>query len=224
MIEEKDKVFELEINGPNDIGGKIRFENSNNRVLAKIGDIFIDKLSWFRWNSAVKFFDKYQKIKEDRNFNGKEIPLPPKYLVEILDNGFIEDDETLQEIWIKLLANWQDPNKRLDKRPLYLEIIKSLTLTEVKILDTVSNLPNISNYMVGTETGIDSNTLISIIGVSKEEYQLSILNLYRCGCFESLKIENKAISMGGIYPIKDFGTDAISLTTLGLNLINSIRD
>lgn len=27
-----------------------------------------------------------------RSLYGNETPLPPKYLVEILDNGFIEDD------------------------------------------------------------------------------------------------------------------------------------
>lgn len=223
-MEEKDRAFEIQLNGPNDVSGKVRFENINNRVFAKMGDIFIDRLSWFRWNNAVKFFDKYEKIKEKRNMVGKETPLPPKYLIEILGNGFIEDDETLQEIWIRLLANWQDPNKKMDKRPLYLDIIKSLTLTEVKILDTVSKLPNISSYMVGSEQGIDSEKLMSLLEISKEDYQLSILNLFRCGCFESLKIENKGISMGGIYPVKDFGTSAISLTILGFNLINNIRE
>ena len=222
-MKEKDKVFEMSLTLPNGIEGKIRLQNLDNRVVAKIGDVFIDKLSWYRWCNAVKLFDKYEKIKKERGIEGKETPLPPKYLVEILDNGFIEDEDCLQELWAKLLVNWQDPNKKLDKRPIYLQIITSLTPTEVKIMDVVSKFSNINNYLVGTGRGIDSEKLISMIGVSEEDYHLSILNLFRCGCFESLKTKMH-MSVGGQNPVHDHGLSAISLTILGLNLMNNIKE
>ena len=45
------------------IGGKLKIQNSNNRVSAKVGDIILDKLNYYRWNNAVKFLDKYERIK-----------------------------------------------------------------------------------------------------------------------------------------------------------------
>ena len=50
----KDKIYEMTLSG-NGIEGKIKLQNSNNRVIAKIGDILIDKLSYFKWNNSVKF-------------------------------------------------------------------------------------------------------------------------------------------------------------------------
>lgn len=51
---EKDKIYEFEINSEI-IGGKLKIQNSNNRVFAKIGDAILDKLNYYRWNNAVKF-------------------------------------------------------------------------------------------------------------------------------------------------------------------------
>ena len=112
-MEEKDKIYELEIKGEN-IGGKLKIQNSNNRVLAKIGDVILDKLNYYRWHNAVKFLDKYERKKYERKLIGKETPLPPKFLFEILDNAFIEDDDNMQELWANLLVNWQDAEKRFD--------------------------------------------------------------------------------------------------------------
>ncbi len=222
-MDEKNKVFELEMNsGDNSLGGRIRFENCNNRVLAKIGDVMLDKLNWHRWNCAVKFLEKYEKIKIEKKFKGGELPLPPKFILEILDNGFVEDDESLQELWIKILSNWQNPNKRLDKRMIYLEIIKSLSSTEVKIMDIISKIDGYETFTNKVGNGFDSSKIKPSLQVTEEDFQLSLLNLYRCGCLESLKIENKHISMGGIHPIKDFQLEVFSITKLGINLLKNI--
>lgn len=74
-MEDQDKIYEIEINSCG-IEGNLRIQNSNNRVLAKIGDALLDKLNYYRWNNAVKFFDKYEQKKTKRNSIGKEIPLP----------------------------------------------------------------------------------------------------------------------------------------------------
>lgn len=73
-MENQDKIYEIEINSCG-IGGKLRIQNSNNRVLAKIGDVLLDKLNYYRWNNAVKFFDKYEQKKTKRSSIGKETPL-----------------------------------------------------------------------------------------------------------------------------------------------------
>lgn len=44
-MENQNKIYEIEINSCG-IGGKLRIQNSNNRVLAKIGDVLLDKLNY----------------------------------------------------------------------------------------------------------------------------------------------------------------------------------
>ena len=113
-MEEKDKEIELKLdqNGAT----SIKLKNQNNRVLATIGDIIVDKLSFYRWNNALKFWDNYQEKKAQRNIEGKETLIPPKFIIEILENAFNEDNEKIQEEWNNLLLNWQDPDKNCDKK------------------------------------------------------------------------------------------------------------
>ncbi len=72
-MENQDKIYEIEINSCG-IGGKLSIQNSNNRVLAKIGEALLDKMNYYRWNNSVKFFDKYEQKKKR-----KEVQLAKKY-------------------------------------------------------------------------------------------------------------------------------------------------
>jgi len=120
-MENQDKIYEIEINSCG-IGGKLRIQNSNNRVLAKIGDVLLDKLNYYRWNNAVKFFDKYEQKKTKRSSIGKETPLPPKFLFEILGNAFMEEEDEVQDLWANLLSNWQFAENRTDIAMVFIEI------------------------------------------------------------------------------------------------------
>lgn len=83
-MQKKEKLYEIEMyNGV--MGGKIKLQNIDNRVMAKIGDIILDALNYYKWNNAVKFLDKYSETKAKRSVNGKETPLPPKFILEILE-------------------------------------------------------------------------------------------------------------------------------------------
>ena len=222
MKEEKDKIYELEF-GADGYTGKLKIQNSNNRVLAKVGDVLIDKLSWFRWNNAVKYLDKYNKLKKERHLDGIETPLPQKYLMDILNNAFMADENELQDLWVKLLVNWQDSSKKLDKRPIYINIIKSLTSTEAKILELVKNIISGKSKDESISSVFYKESFIKLLKISNEDYELSMINLFKNGCFESVKIKNIGITVGGIHPVEDMGMRAIHLTLLGFNLLHSLK-
>ena len=105
---------------------ELRIQNSNNRVLAKIGDVLLDKLNYYIWNNAVKFFDKYEQKKAKKFSIGKEIPLPPKFLFEILGNAFMEEEDEVQDLWANLLSNWQFAENRTDIAMVFIELLLSL--------------------------------------------------------------------------------------------------
>lgn len=72
-MENQDKIY--------GIGGKLKIQNSNNRVLAKIGDVLLDKLNYYRWNNAVKFFDKYEQKKNEKKFNWQRNTIATKIFI-----------------------------------------------------------------------------------------------------------------------------------------------
>ena len=63
-MENLDKIYEIEINSCG-IVGKVRIQNSNNRVVA---NILLDKLNYYRWNNAVNFLTNMTR-KNEKKFN-----------------------------------------------------------------------------------------------------------------------------------------------------------
>ena len=128
---QKDKIVELSISKE---GFKIKLQNTKEGVIAKIGETIVDSLSFFRWNRAVRMYDKYNEKKEVRKIQGKETPLPPKFIIEILENAFREDNDEIQDEWTNLLVNWQDPDKNCDKKYMYIDLLKNLNVNEIRLL------------------------------------------------------------------------------------------
>ncbi|MCC2717512.1 MULTISPECIES: hypothetical protein [Finegoldia] len=79
-MENQDKIYEIEINSCG-IGGKLSIQNSNNRVLAKIGEALLDKMNYYRWNNSVKFFDKYEQKKNEKKFNWQRNTIATKIFI-----------------------------------------------------------------------------------------------------------------------------------------------
>lgn len=220
-MEEKDKEIELKLD---QTGFNIKLKNYNNRVLAKVGDCVVDALSYFRWNNAVKFSDKYIEKKKQRNLEGKETPLPPKFLIEILENAFNEDNQKIQNEWNNLLLNWQDPDKNCDKKYMYIDLLKNLDVNEIKLLKIISKDINFEMILTNKNGYYDKNTIQQILNLSDEEYEIVMLNLFRLGICESLKSTGNVMSIGELQVKADAGIDKIRVTRLGYNLIKNCEE
>ncbi|MDE6747210.1 MAG: DUF4393 domain-containing protein [Oscillospiraceae bacterium] len=125
---EENNLFEIGVEDK-----KFSIKIGNFKLMSLIGD----KIDNLRWNGAIKFYDQYAELIKQRELEGKRKPIPPKYVLEIFDNAILEDDESLRELWARLLVNWEDPRKKLDMRSVYISIIKSLSPVEVKILSLI---------------------------------------------------------------------------------------
>lgn len=218
---DKDKEIELKIDKN---GGSIKLKNQNNRIFATIGDIIIDKLTFFRWNNALKFKDKYEAKKAQRKLEGKETPLPPKFVIEILENAFNEDEEEIQDEWNNLLLNWQDPEKYCDKKYMYIDLLKNLDLNAIRLLKIINDDPNFETFWNNPNAYYDKETIKKSLNLSDNEYEVEVLNLFRLGICESLKSIGNFIAIGDLQVKADAGIDRIRLTRLGYNLIKNCEE
>jgi hypothetical protein len=141
----------------------------------------------------------------------------------MLENASLEEDDELQNIWIRLMANSMDPNFEASFRMAYIEIIKGLTPLDVKILDFFYN-KLIEDGMEGENFirhSYTKNRICSLLNLNNEEYFDSINNLFRVQCLSPALIKNAGIGFMG-EPLTIFkGTDEISMTTLGKNFIEA---
>lgn len=150
------------------------------------------------WNNSVKFFDKYEQKKTKRSSIGKETPLPPKFLFEILGNAFMEEEDEVQDLWDNLLSNWQFSENRTGIAMVYIEILKNLSKNEIRILSAIHTSLDRNNHRYNKNSYVYGNVVREHFCLSKEEYELSMLNLFRLYCCEGFHQETSAMHFGNI--------------------------
>jgi len=100
--------------------------------LAEVGDLFSDKIRYFRFKSAIKTLEKAESIVREREISVKEVPL--KFLVPFLEKSSLEEENSyLVDTWAKLLVTAaQEYNS---KHVFYTNLLANLGPEEVKTLE-----------------------------------------------------------------------------------------
>ena len=134
----------------------------------------------------------------------------------------MEDNDTIQELWANLLVNWQDAKKRSDLRMVYIEILRNLSANEIKILYFLFTCEDSEDIKNNKAMYIDGEKLQAILKFSNEEYELSMLNLFKMYCCEGFHHENSGIRVGNIEVQTNGGIKKFRITSLGYRLLESI--
>lgn len=61
--------------------------------------------------------------------------MPLKVLLPSFEYGSLEDNDYLQDRWAALLAHAATPSKSADRKPIFVEILKQLSVMDVMLLD-----------------------------------------------------------------------------------------
>jgi hypothetical protein len=100
--------------------------------LREVGNIVFDNIRYLRVKNQVNLLIKAREYFTSNGIQPKKIPM--QILVPLLEQGSLEEDETLSEKWTALLIN-ASKDEEYTVRPSYLDILKQLTPLEAKILD-----------------------------------------------------------------------------------------
>jgi hypothetical protein len=106
----------------------------------QFGGILEDWTRYYRLKNLLAIADKVEAIYAHRAIQDKTVPIRPRIAIPMLESAALEDDETLQTVWAKLIANSTDPNFKLALHPGYIEIIKQLSSDEALILESFIKL------------------------------------------------------------------------------------
>ena len=93
-----------------------------------------DKLEYLKWERQTRMIDRINKYHKERNLTEVR-PIPPKFAIPLIVNATLEEENDLQDIWCKLIANALDPNFDSEIRYAFIYIIKSLTSLDAMILE-----------------------------------------------------------------------------------------
>lgn len=134
-----------------------------------------DKLQFFRWERRCRMADKYN----EKIGNQLMQPIPPKFLIPILENGSLEEDNDLQDLWINLLGSFTNREYKEEKRIAYVDIIKSLNPLDAKILSEIYFYDSLNKRDDMNFTSIQRDKIYNCI--NDDCFYLSLDNLYRVG-------------------------------------------
>jgi len=180
-----------------------------------------DKLKFIRWQRQVRMVDEINRILQRRGID-KTRPISPKFAIPMLEQASLEEDDSLQDIWNKLIANNLDPDFKSEIRYSYIEIIKSLNILDAKILAAMYDalLHQGKDLSKITEHTFTKENIAEILNVPGDECIVSIYNLFRVQCLAPAIL--KAGAFFGEEPITIFkGADVVTVTPLGLAFVEA---
>lgn len=149
-------------------------------MAGEAGGVLADWAKYFRFKNGLVILDKVRAIRERRKLEGKPTPIPPKYGLPMIERACLEDDESLQDMWAGLIANASDPNKRLNLKRVFSDVLGSLEPLDVRILKHL-NAQGWNMYRNVPGGGVGVPALTGATGASEKEVQLSLQNLHRLG-------------------------------------------
>lgn len=191
--------------------------------IAEVSGLITDKLRFVRWKRMVQMSDEVNQILEDKGIKETKA-VPPKIALPIFEDSSLEDDPSIQFLWNHLLANAMNPEFNDEIRYGFIEMIKSITGNEAKLLNDfylilqkegkLSSLEKLYQYSLKKEQ------LIQMLGVSTDQYALAANNLMR------MQLIAPAILTGGVSmgsePMTIYkGIDAVTLTPLGVKFVEA---
>lgn len=148
-------------------------------VVGTIGD----KLKCVRVQRLIRMEDEISKLLEERGLSNVRA-IPPKFAIPMIENSSMEEDDELQDIWCKLIANGLDPNFDSEIRFAYIDMIRNITSLDAKIL----------NLFYDIKAGKKSEgTLFRILtdemNCRNQACNISMYNLMRLQCIERRDID-----------------------------------
>lgn len=109
-------------------------------AIEEAGLILADKVKLRRLKNQIKILEKAQKIAKDANIDVKQINL--KVLVPLLENCSLEEEESLQDMWANLIANYSNPKNKYQST-IYPFILSQLTSEEAVELKSIYGLKDV---------------------------------------------------------------------------------
>ncbi|MEW5761093.1 MAG: Abi-alpha family protein [Candidatus Thermoplasmatota archaeon] len=190
--------------------------------LEELGGLLADQVRFYRFKNQVKILLKAHKFLGEAGINPRRVSL--KTLVPILEEGALEEDESMSDRWASLLATAADPNSKISVQPSFPEVLKELSPKEALIIDKIFDM--VISLPIPREEwsfrGAVGDSIKQVFHLSDEEFEIAIDNLYRLRLCSAPSIKLGFIDR----PEQKFQLqmkDIICLTDFGFAFVSACR-
>jgi len=158
--------------------------------------IFEDKLRYLRWERQVRLIQRSEDFLKEQGLGQPSRPVPLKLAIPLIQEGSLEEDNDLQDLWAKLLVNAGDARNNYQIRSAFISILKDLSSLDVIILHKIYSISSTDLQKEIFTFNLPQNALLEIPEEKKkvlptEDVQISLGNLAR------LELLTMPIAFGG---------------------------
>lgn len=152
--------------------------------------IFEDKLKYMRWERQVRLMQRADQLLKEIGLNKPTRPIPLKLVVPLLEAASIEDDDSLQDLYARLLVNAANGASRINLQRAYISVLEQLTPLDASLLQKIYSL----SYQETQHNGVEVGKLPQEVSIGKDDgkeddlpepsddVKLALANLARLGC------------------------------------------
>lgn len=187
--------------------------------LQQVGGIISDQVRLWRYKNQIKILNKATALHQKYGISLRKIPV--KTLASFMEYSSLEEDETLQNLWVNLLVNATDKENSYYEHHSLISILKEVNKAEALTLQYLCNL-QYSNHFSKTLLFVSEN--VNVFGfkfdhnnkVHFELRELLLNNLMRLNLIEfDYKVLSRVLKSSERININD----NYRVTSLGKRLI-----
>lgn len=175
--------------------------------LKELSDILRDNFAFYKWRNRQALILKATAIMKERGLDKPTRALPFKEIIPLIEYSSLEDDDYLQNWWAELLVNSADQNTSQKNNLVFIELLKSISPIEAKILEAIYALPEdgVRYSGIGTKYLPDSASLrrdtFNEDGPRlSDEITIAISNLDRLRCLSISTAMDGNQLLGEVHP------------------------
>jgi hypothetical protein len=162
--------------------------------LEQASGIVEDRLKYFRWERQQRLIQRSEEFMHSLGMGGPTRAVPLKIAIPLLQGASLEDDDTLQDLWAKLLVNAADEDNPVTIQRMFIDILENIGPLEARILDAIYAIPFDDMKHRGVETASlprSAALLHKAEGYKPKDpspdVELALANLARLGCLSPVK-------------------------------------
>lgn len=170
----------------------------------ELGHLFGEQMRFWRFRNSVRILEKAQAIIDERGLKPEQIkPLGFGEGLLIFEASSLEEDDVVQGLWARLMANAVDPERATKPEKVYLEILKALSSREVMFLELQWKLASRPHAKTTAEYNAYTKSVEALADekwrrFSEDERGIAIQNLVRLRC---VTYKAKSPDMGSLFGV-----------------------
>lgn len=181
--------------------------------------MFRDQVDYWRFKRGLALVQAAKQLLAEKGVEPRSVP--PKILLPILENGALEEDDSLKKKWVALLANAADLSFGDGVHPSYPDTLKQLSAVEVRLLDALYKEAEGKTADERNRLLFSKDKILTAFGLTSGAFDILADNLFRLGLCQGPSSEG-GVAIGGA-PLALRTRAQIEITSLGYAFIEACR-